>query len=170
MKRPGVVPPRQVMPTLSARSDGTRTLQLPCASTSRKGFSRTIGVWATVVYGGAGHAPSGGCTMPTNTMFQFEPVQLRQALLREIHCCCEPESVLPSISESEIHPPLAQPRFWCKTKSPSTCMRRKGTACDTAHCIVPPVGVTAKPSTARQKVHVALLCGRVASECTLPMM
>ena len=49
-------------------------------------------------------------------------------------------------------------------------MRRKDTACDTAHCIVPPVGVTAKPSTPRQKVQVALLCGRLASEWTLPMM
>ena len=25
---------------------------------------------------------------------------------------------------------------------PSTCMRRNGTACETAHCMVPPVGVT----------------------------
>ena len=47
--------------------------------------------------------------MPTKTMFQFDPVQLRHSLLREIHCCCEPESMLPSISESAIQPPLAQP-------------------------------------------------------------
>ena len=39
-------------------------------------------------------------------------------------------------------------------------MRRKGTACETAHCMVPPVGVTEKPSAARQKVQVALLCGQ----------
>ncbi len=45
-------------------------------------------------------------------MFQLEPVQLFHALLREIHCCWEPESVLPSMSESDIQPPLAQPRFW----------------------------------------------------------
>ena len=41
--------------------------------------------------------------------------------------------------------------------SPRMCMRRKGAACETAHCMVPPVGVTEKPSTARQKVVVALL-------------
>ena len=49
-------------------------------------------------------------------------------------------------------------------------MRRKGTACETAHCMVPPVGVTENPSTPRQKVQVALLRGRLASECTLPVM
>ena len=49
-------------------------------------------------------------------------------------------------------------------------MRRKGTACETAHCMVPPVGVTEKPSAARQKVQVALLRGRLASEWTLPVM
>ena len=103
-------------------------------------------------------------------MFQLEPVQLCHSLLREIHCCCEPESTLPSMRESEIQPPLAQPRFWWSTRSPRMCMRRKGTACETAHCMVPPVGVTEKPSTARQKVQVALLCGRLASEWTLPVM
>jgi hypothetical protein len=36
--------------------------------------------------------------------------------------------------------------------------------------MVPPVGVTEKPSAARQKVHVALLRGRLASEWTLPVM
>ena len=34
----------------------------------------------------------------------------------------------------------------------------------------PPVGVTAKPSTPRQKVQVALLRGRLASAWTLPVM
>src|SRR5579859_6958253 len=108
--------------------------------------------------------------MPTKTMFQFEPVQLFHSLFLEIHCCCEPESTFPSTSESDIHPPLAHPRFWCRTKSPFTCIRRNGIACDTAHCIVPPVGVTENPSAARQKVQVALLCGRLASEWTFPVM
>ncbi len=53
-------------------------------------------------------------------------------------------------------------------------MRRKGTACETAHCIVPlavpAAGVTEKPSAARQKVHVALLFLKLASACTLPVM
>ena len=58
-----------------------------------------------------GHSPAGGLGTPTKTMFQLEPVQLRHSLLREIHCCCEPESTLPSMSESDIQPPLAQPWF-----------------------------------------------------------
>ena len=48
--------------------------------------------------------------MPTKTMFQLEPVQLFQSLLREIHCCWEPESTLPSTRVSDIQPPEAQPR------------------------------------------------------------
>src|ERR1035441_10827312 len=50
------------------------------------------------------------------------------------------------------------------------CMRRKGTACETAHFMVPPVGVTEKPSADFQNVQVALFLGRVASECTLPVI
>src|ERR1022692_914092 len=84
---PAVSPSRHVTPTLSLRSSGTRTLNSPAAFTCRNGFSRTTGVCATFVYGGEGHAPSGGCTAPTNTMFQFAPVQLFQSQLREIHCC-----------------------------------------------------------------------------------
>src|SRR5271154_5625500 len=170
MVSPDVPPPRQVIPTLSLRNCGTRTLYSPAAFTCRNGFSRTTGVCATLVYGGEGHAPSGGCTTPTNTMFQFAPVQLFQSQLREIHCCWLPESTFPSTSESDIQPPLAQPRFWCSTKSPRTCARRSDTACETAHCIVPPVGFIESPSTALQKVVVALLCSRFASACTLPPM
>ena len=108
--------------------------------------------------------------MPTKTMFQLAPVQLPHSLLREIHCCCGPAPTLPSMTESDIQPPLAQPLFWWSTMLPRTCMRRNGTAWETAHCMVPPVGVTEKPSTPRQKVQVALLRGRLASEWTLPMM
>src|ERR1035441_7627146 len=50
------------------------------------------------------------------------------------------------------------------------CMRRNGTACETAHFMVPPVGVTENPSAAFQNVQVALFLGRVASECTLPVI
>src|SRR6266567_4744241 len=96
-------------------------------------------------------------------MFQLEPVQLAHSALRESHCCCDPESTVPSMSESEIQPPLAQPRSWCSIRLPRTCMRRKATACETAHCVVPPLGVTEKPSAARQNVQVALLRGRLAS-------
>ena len=50
------------------------------------------------------------------------------------------------------------------------CMRRNGAACETAHCIEPLAGVTEKPSADFQNVQVALLFGRVASECTLPVI
>src|SRR3569833_692868 len=103
-------------------------------------------------------------------MFQFAPVQLFHSLLREIHCCWGPAPTLPSTRESDIHPPLAHPPIRCSTMSPFTCIRRNGAACETAHCIVPLVGVTEKPSTARQNVHVALFHNKLASECTFPMM
>src|SRR6202789_3419844 len=104
-----------------------------------------MGVSAILVYGGTGHSPAGGLGTPTKTMFQFAPVQLPHSLFLEIHCCCGPAPTLPSISESDIHPPLAHPPFWCSTISPRTCIRRNGTACETAHCIVPPAGVIEKP-------------------------
>src|ERR1017187_2749393 len=103
-------------------------------------------------------------------MFQLEPVQLRHSLFLEIHCCWLPEPTLPSISASDIQPPLAQPPCWFSTISPSTCMRRNDTACDTAHCITPPTEVTENPSAARQKVVVALLFREAASTCTSPAM
>src|ERR1700686_5556021 len=158
------------MPALLLRSCGTLTLNSPAPLTCRNGFSRTTGVCAIVVYGGEGQPPSGGCTTPTNTMFQFEPVQFFQSQLREIHCCWLPESTFPSTSESDIQPPLAQPRCWCNTRSPRTCIRRSDTACETAHCIVPPAGVIDSPSAALQKVVVALLCSWFASACTLPVI
>src|SRR6202041_2687073 len=103
-------------------------------------------------------------------MFQLEPVQDRHSQFLEIHCCCDPESTLPSPRSSDIHSPLAHPCCWWSTRSPAMCMRRRGTACETAHCIVPPAGVTENPSAARQKVVVALLFGRLASACTFPTM
>src|ERR1035438_7665162 len=59
-----------------------------------------IGVWAILVIGGVGQAPSGGFTTPTKTMFQFAPFQPPHSVFREIHCCWGPESTLPSIKES----------------------------------------------------------------------
>src|ERR1700730_14627267 len=64
--------------------------------------------------------------------------------------------------------PHHHPRFWCSTRSPRTCMRRSDTACDTAHCIVPPAGAIETPSAALQKVVVALLFLWFASACMLP--
>src|SRR5258708_18801444 len=122
---PAVSPPRHVIPKLSLCSGGTRTLNSPAAFTCRNGFSRTTGVCATLVYGGEGHAPSGGCTTPTNTMFQFAPVQLFQSQLRQIHCCWLPYSTFSSTNESDLQPPLAQPCFWINTMSPRTCIRRR---------------------------------------------
>src|SRR6201991_3941463 len=101
-------------------------------------------------------------------MFQFAPVQLPHSLLREILCCWVPEFTLPSTTESDIQPPLAHPLFWFRTMSPLMCMRRKGTACETAHNIWPPAGVTARPSMAFEKVVVALSLREAASERTLP--
>src|SRR5512138_2724384 len=97
-------------------------------------------------------------------MFQLEPLQPAHCALREIHCCCGPESTLPSIFESEIQPPLAQPPFWCRARLPLTCTLRKGLACDTAHWMVPPDAPVARFSTPRQKLQVALLPERKASE------
>src|SRR5579863_2707363 len=112
IERPGVSPECQVIPALSFCKAGTRTNQRPCPSTSRNGFSFTTGVRSTLVYGGLGHSPAGGFLTPTKTMFQFEPVQLPHSLLREMNCCCVPESTFPSIWLSAIQPPLAQPCFW----------------------------------------------------------
>ena len=53
----------------------------------RYGFSSTVGVWLTVVSGGFGKLCPGTPVSPTNTMFQFEPVQLPNWSLREMNCC-----------------------------------------------------------------------------------
>jgi len=66
-----------------------------------------MGVWAILVIGGVGQAPSGGFKTPTKTMFQFAPFQPPHSVFREIHCCWGPEATLSSITESDIQPPLA---------------------------------------------------------------
>lgn len=66
------------------------------------------------------------------------------------------------------NPPLAHLLFWWSTMSARICIRRKGTACETAHCMVPQADVTKKSSTVLQKLQVALLFRRKASEYTFP--
>src|SRR5678815_5277872 len=133
----------------------------------RNGFSRDSGVGLMKVFGVSGQVPPGRLFgMPTNTMFQTWPVQLPHCALREIHCCCEPLPTSKSINESEIQPPLR----WRTRLLLRTCMRRNGIACETAHCMPPPGGVTEKFSTPRQKFCVALLLGSAGSECTWLVM
>src|SRR4051812_4711813 len=84
---PRGAPPSHVTPRELVRSAGTNTLHLPRASTYRKGFSRTTGVVSTVVCGGVGKLFDGAPSVPTNTMFQFDPFQPPSALLRVSHCC-----------------------------------------------------------------------------------
>src|SRR5688572_18042292 len=104
MVEPAVEPPVQVTPALLLRSAGARTPHAPEESTTRKGFSRTIGVWAILVYGGLGQEPAGALTTPTKTMFQFDPVQPPHWVLREIHCCWVAELTAPSTTVSDIQP------------------------------------------------------------------
>ena len=80
-----------------------------------------------VFSGGSGQRPAGGFATPTKTMFQFAPVQLPQAALRENHCCCEPEFTCPSILQSARKPPLDQPPSQ-RLRSPFTCTRRNAVA------------------------------------------
>src|SRR5438045_8758355 len=92
---------------------------------------------------------------PAKTMFQLEPLQLPHSESRVNHCCCVPEFTLPSIIESEMNPPDAQP-LSSSTSEPRMCMRRNGDACETAQRDVPLTGSTARFSTERQQVWVAL--------------
>src|SRR5579884_3020439 len=99
-------------------------------------------------------------------MFHTALLQPDHLLLRDSHCCCEAGTTLPSTTESARKPPLAQPAppFLSKANrcsSPLTCSRRSGAAWDTAIRVTPLVaeGVTAKFSSVRQKLHVALAFG-----------
>src|ERR1700741_205883 len=84
---PRGLPELQVVPSALERSAGTKTFHSPRRSTKRNGFSRIIGATSIVVYGGSGKLFAGACWVPTNTMFQLDPVQLPSALLRVSHCC-----------------------------------------------------------------------------------
>src|SRR5262249_36979922 len=98
-------------------------------------------------------------------------------LLRESHCCWEAGTTLPSMTESARKPPLAQPAFPFLSKanrcrSPLTCSRLSGAAWETAILVMCFVeGVTAKFSSDRQKLHVALAFGiQSAGTFTPPLM
>ncbi|GAA0384009.1 hypothetical protein GCM10009530_38600 [Microbispora corallina] len=123
----------------------------------------------SVVYDGFGKPVGGAPATPAKTRFQFSPVQPPIWELRVSHCCCPPESTVPSIVESEIQPPLAQPPS-TSVRPPRTCMRRYGAAWETAHRSWPPVGVTDRFSAPRQKFWVALPWNQSASACTRPLI
>src|SRR6267378_3673112 len=110
-------PELQVVPPAFERSAGTKTFHSPRRSTTRNGFSRITGAASIVVYGGSGKLFDGACSVPTNTMFQFDPFQLPSALLRVSHCCWLPDLTSPSTFESARKPPLDQPPS-SSTKSP----------------------------------------------------
>src|ERR1700736_170767 len=103
---PSGFPEIQVVPSAFERSAGTKTLHAPRWSTMRNGFSRITGAASSVVYGGAGKLFVGARSVPTNTMFQFDPFQLPSALLRVSHCCWLPDLTCPSTFESARKPPL----------------------------------------------------------------
>src|SRR5271154_3948975 len=99
-------------------------------------------------------------------MFHTAFFQSDHLQLRESHCCCEAGTTLPSTTESARKPPLAQPAFPLALKSnrcrsPLTCRRLRGAAWETAIRVIPLVAeaVTAKFSSVRQKLHVALALG-----------
>src|SRR5580693_2158926 len=95
-------------------------------------------------------------------MFQFEPVQLPSWSLRMMNCCCEPELTWPVMIESLMKPPedqllLVFPEVSSsRTRLPSICTRRIGSAWETAHSVEPEDGSMVMFSTPRQKFSVAL--------------
>src|SRR5438034_8067031 len=97
MDVPAAGPPDHEVPREFCRRAGTKTLYEPVESMYRNGFSRTTGVCPTTVCDGFGKCCGGEFAVPTNTMFHTEPVQLPNSLLRDSHCCCEPETTWPSI-------------------------------------------------------------------------
>src|SRR6476660_8604684 len=111
-------------------------------------------------------------------MFHTALLHPDHLLLRESHCCCDAGTTLPSMTESARKPPLAQPAFRFLSKanrcsSPLTCSRRSGAAWETAILVTFFVddGVTAKFSSDRQKLHVALASGfQSAGTFTPPLM
>src|SRR6266576_994529 len=110
---------------------------------------------------GFGKCCGGAPWTPWNTMFQTEPAQLPNSLLREYHCCCEPETTVPSIFVSASRPPEDQPspplQSWIWLPAPLRCIRRYGDACETAQrsTVVPAGSCTDMFSASRQKFWVA---------------
>src|SRR5438445_13655025 len=162
-------PEIQVVPAAFDQSAGTKTFHAPLRSIMRNGFSRITGAASIVVYGGSGKLFVGAPSVPTNTIFQFDPAQLPSVLLRVSHCCWLPDLTCPSTFESARKPPLDQPPS-SSTRSPRMCMRRIGAACETAHRSKPPAGLTDMFSTARQKFSVAFPFLHLASARMPPLM
>jgi hypothetical protein len=164
----------QEVPDELVRSAGTNTRYSPFVK-YRNGFSRTTGVVPMTVWDGLGKFGGGAPCTPVNTMFHTEPDQLPNSLLREYHCCCEPETTLPSTFVSAIRPPLDQPsppfQSWIWFWAPRRCIRRYGAACETAHrsTVTPAGSVTDRFSAARQKFWVALPPIQNASTRTWPL-
>src|SRR5262245_56916050 len=133
---PAGVLPNQHVPAELVRIAGTNTRYSPVPSTYMNGFSRTTGVCATTVCDGLGKCGGGAPVTPVNTMFHTEPDQLPNSLLRENHCCWDPETTAPSTLVSAMKPPLDQPsppfQSWIWFPLPRRCMRRYGAACETA--------------------------------------
>src|ERR1017187_5087076 len=104
-------------------------------------------------------------------MFHPPPVHWPNDAFLENHCCCDPESVRPSILESAIKPPLDHPPS-DKFKSPFMWMRRNAVPCETAQILTLSsfVGVTERFSALRQKLQVALPRIQSAFERTAPVM
>src|ERR1700677_1289248 len=103
---PAVVPEEKEVPALSFCKAGTITKYFPASSMKRYGFSAINGVFSTAVL--IGHF-EGALGTPTYTMFHVPPVQVPTSEFLVNHCCCVPPSSLPSILQSAINPPLAQP-------------------------------------------------------------
>ena len=74
------------------------------------------------------------------------------------NCCCPPKFTSPSICELAATPPLTQESPSKRLRSPCTCTRRRGEACDTVHSI-PFFADVATFSIDLQKVSNPLPCG-----------
>ena len=68
-------------------------------------------VSTTVFHAPSCQPPKGAqpAALPANTIFHRLPCQPPQLLLRESHCCCEPEFTVPVKLELAINPPLDAP-------------------------------------------------------------
>src|SRR5258708_5761161 len=119
----------------------------------RYGFSEMVGVLGTVVY--VGKLWPGTPVAPTKTIFQFEPGQLPNWLLRRMYCCWLPEVTWPVTTEWPMRPPEDQPLSE-RASEPLTSSRRIGVACEVAQTVLPEDGEVVRFSAPRQKLMVAL--------------
>ena len=85
------------------------------------------GTASTTVFHAPSSQPSEGeqpSELPANTMFHRLPCQPPQLLLRESHCCCEPEFTEPVKLEFAMNPPLDAP-VCQRLAPPETSMPRR---------------------------------------------